>query len=114
MGVAPILFQYGSEVAYLIQEGTSAVYRWANSIRGSFFFKGYKLYVLENGGVEQDPYDWWNAMYNTTKKVFKENNITADQIRGDGIQMECQNSVMGTGLLITLFKVALPKVGHFI
>ena len=24
--------------------------------------EGYKLYVLENGGVEQDTNEWWNAM----------------------------------------------------
>ena len=33
--------------------------------------EGYKLYVLEGGGAEQDPEEWWTAMKNTTKAVFE-------------------------------------------
>ena len=28
--------------------------------------KGYKLYVFPDGGAEQDPNEWWNAMCYTT------------------------------------------------
>src|SRR5690554_7755692 len=44
--------------------------------------ESYNLYMLENGGVEQDPGEWWQAMGDTTKKVLRESNIAAGQIKG--------------------------------
>lgn len=29
----------------------------------------YALYFLDNGGVEQDPEEWWNAMARSTKRL---------------------------------------------
>ena len=31
---------------------------------------GYKLYILPDGGAEQDPDEWWNAMCETTKTAL--------------------------------------------
>ena len=36
----------------------------------------YGLTVLENGGVEQEPEDWFIAMCNTTKKIIAETNVS--------------------------------------
>lgn len=44
--------------------------------------QGYPLYVLDNGGVEQDGDDWWNAMCESTKELFAQTDITPDQIAG--------------------------------
>lgn len=33
--------------------------------------EAYELHVLENGGVEQDPDDWWQAMADSTKSFWK-------------------------------------------
>ena len=35
--------------------------------------QGYELYVFPDGGAEQDPDEWWDAMRSTTKKVGKSN-----------------------------------------
>ena len=32
---------------------------------------GYHLYILENGGAEQDADEWWNAMCSTTRQVLE-------------------------------------------
>ena len=36
---------------------------------------GYNLYILENGGAEQDADEWWNAMAVTTKSIFEDENV---------------------------------------
>lgn len=33
--------------------------------------KGYNLYMMENGGAEQNQEEWWEAMCLTTKKIFE-------------------------------------------
>ena len=33
--------------------------------------EGYKLYVFQDGGAEQDPNEWWSALCSTTKKVLE-------------------------------------------
>ncbi len=42
----------------------------------------YELHVLENGGVEQDPDDWWAAMGRSTKKLLEKTGIPKEDIRG--------------------------------
>ena len=32
---------------------------------------GYNLYVLDGGGAEQDPNEWWHAMCRTTGEVLE-------------------------------------------
>ncbi len=42
----------------------------------------YDLYVLDNGGVEQDPNQWWDAMGVTTKKLLEKTGIDKEEIKG--------------------------------
>lgn len=55
---------------------------------------GYGLYILENGGAEQDEEQWWDAMCFTTKKLFKNINIEPSQIAGISFCSQMQGLVM--------------------
>jgi xylulokinase len=44
--------------------------------------EGYELFMMENGGAEQDPDDWWRAMCTATKKVLAASGVSARQIAG--------------------------------
>ena len=35
--------------------------------------EGYELHVLKNGGVEQEPDDWWQSMADCHEKAAREN-----------------------------------------
>ena len=54
----------------------------------------YELFITGNGGVEQDPNSWWNAMCSTTEKVLKQNNISADSIHGISFCSQMQGLVL--------------------
>lgn len=54
----------------------------------------YELTLVEGGGVEQDPQDWWNAMKQTTKGVLKGSGIQASQIRGISFCSQMQGLVL--------------------
>ncbi|MBN2657856.1 MAG: FGGY-family carbohydrate kinase [Spirochaetales bacterium] len=54
----------------------------------------YPLYILENGGAEQDVEDWWNAMTVTTRAVMKESGIAAEQIEGMSFCSQMQGLVL--------------------
>jgi xylulokinase len=56
--------------------------------------QGYKLYVLENGGAEQDPAEWWDAMCNTTKRIFEHTKIKKEQIAGISFCSQMQGLVL--------------------
>lgn len=56
--------------------------------------EGYELYMMENGGAEQDPDDWWRAMCNTTKKVLEKSGISASQIAGVSFCAQMQGLVL--------------------
>ena len=56
--------------------------------------KNYPLYILENGGAEQDGDDWWNAMCQTTKEVLETTGIAADQIEGLSFCSQMQGLVL--------------------
>lgn len=56
--------------------------------------EGYELYVAGDGGVEQDPCSWWNAMCSTTKKVLDKSNILADSIQGISFCSQMQGLVL--------------------
>ncbi len=55
---------------------------------------GYPLYVLEGGGAEQDPEEWWNALKETTHNVFNSCDITPDKIEGISFCSQAQGLVM--------------------
>ncbi|MCE2604254.1 hypothetical protein LH384_34760, partial [Pseudomonas aeruginosa] len=42
----------------------------------------YDLYVLENGGVEQDPQQWWRAMCDTTNQLLHKAGVAKEAIKG--------------------------------
>lgn len=56
--------------------------------------KNYPLYIMDNGGAEQDGGDWWNAMCQTTREVLKTTGITAAQIEGISFCSQMQGLVL--------------------
>lgn len=56
--------------------------------------KGYGLYILENGGAEQDEEEWWSALCDTTKELFTQTDITPDQISGISFCSQMQGLVL--------------------
>lgn len=44
--------------------------------------RSYPLYILENGGAEQDGDDWWNAMRESTAEVLARTGISPEKIAG--------------------------------
>jgi len=56
--------------------------------------EGYDLYVLDNGGVEQDPQQWWTAMCSTTNKVLESSKLTKDCISGISFCSQMQGLVL--------------------
>jgi ribulose kinase len=59
-GVKTCLFEIGDKVKLLVG-----------------CYASYGLYILENGGAEQDADEWWDAMCRTTKEVFHEDGYPA-------------------------------------
>lgn len=56
--------------------------------------KGYQLYVLENGGAEQDPQEWWDAMKATTRRIFADSSIKPEQVEGISFCSQAQGLVL--------------------
>ena len=54
----------------------------------------YELHVLENGGVEQDPTDWWEAMARSTKKLLEKTGVDKTEIKGISFCAQFQTVVM--------------------
>ncbi|WDV47188.1 FGGY-family carbohydrate kinase [Clostridiaceae bacterium M8S5] len=55
---------------------------------------GYNLHVIENGGVEQDPDDWWRAMCKTTREVIEKIKISPEKIKGLSFSAQMQGLVL--------------------
>ncbi len=56
---------------------------------------GYNLYIVENGGAEQDADEWWQAMCTTTKTVFKKvPYVKPEQIEGISFCSQMQALVL--------------------
>ncbi|MFB0921566.1 MAG: FGGY family carbohydrate kinase, partial [Oscillospiraceae bacterium] len=56
--------------------------------------KGYPLTVLPNGGAEQQPDDWWEAMCVTTKQVLAESGISPEAVEGLSFCSQMQGLVL--------------------
>ena len=56
--------------------------------------EGYGLYLLEGGGAEQEPEEWWQAMCRTTRELFARTDITPDQIAGLSFCSQMQGLVL--------------------
>lgn len=57
-------------------------------------YGSYNLYMVENGGAEQDGDEWWNAMCTTTKEIFTKCDVTPDQIAGISFCSQMQALVL--------------------
>lgn len=51
----------------------------------------YHLYLLDNGGAEQDPDEWWDAICTSTNAMMHKNGIPPEMIKGISFcgQMQC-------------------------
>ncbi len=56
--------------------------------------EGYGLYILPDGGAEQDPDEWWAAICSTTKKIFQKTDIKPEQVEGISFCSQMQGLVM--------------------
>ncbi len=56
--------------------------------------QGYRLYILGNGGAEQEEEDWWSAMCSTTKKLFADIGIKPSEIAGISFCSQMQGLVL--------------------
>lgn len=54
----------------------------------------YELYFLDNGGVEQEPEEWWNAMGKSTKRLLETTGVDKEEIRGISFCSQMQTLVM--------------------
>lgn len=55
---------------------------------------GYDLYVLDNGGIEQDPQQWWDAMCVTTKQVLEKTGLAKEEVKGISFCAQMQAVVL--------------------
>jgi len=76
-GVKTCLFEIGDQIK-LISDAT----------------EGYELYILPDGGAEQDPDEWWDAMRKTTAAVFSKTKVKPDQVDGISFCSQAQGLVL--------------------
>ena len=55
---------------------------------------GYKLYVFSDGGAEQEPQDWWDALCSTTKIVLDKCDVDVKDICGISFCSQMQGLVL--------------------
>ena len=55
---------------------------------------GYNLYVLDGGGAEQDPGEWWYAMCRTTRDVLADSGVKPESISGISFCSQMQGLVL--------------------
>ncbi|MBQ1489177.1 MAG: carbohydrate kinase, partial [Lachnospiraceae bacterium] len=53
----------------------------------------YGLFISDNGGVEQDTEEWWNAICSTTGDLFKHSEVKPENIEGMAFCSQMQGSV---------------------
>jgi xylulokinase len=95
----------GSREKYIlaIDLGTSGSKTALATIFGEiidFEFQSVPLYLLPNGGAEQDPGDWWNAIIITAKKLLSKGLVPPEDI----VAISCSTQWSGT--------VAVDKDGN--
>lgn len=57
-------------------------------------YEGYGLYILPNGGAEQDAEEWWEAMCKSTKRLFEKTSVRPEQIGGLSFCSQMQGMVL--------------------
>ncbi len=76
-GVKTCIFELGEEIK-LISDASA----------------GYNLYVFPDGGAEQEPQEWWDAMCVTTKKVLDKCDVNIKDICGISFCSQMQGLVL--------------------
>lgn len=56
--------------------------------------QGYQLYLVENGGAEQEVEEWWEAMCSTTKELFSKTSVQPFEIAGISFCSQMQGLVL--------------------
>jgi xylulokinase len=56
--------------------------------------EGYGLYLLKNGGAEQEPEEWWQAMCRTTRALFSQVEIAPEAVSGVSFCSQMQGLVL--------------------
>lgn len=56
--------------------------------------QGYGLYILDNGGAEQDADEWWGAMCLTTRKLFELTEVKPADVAGISFCSQMQGLVL--------------------
>jgi len=54
----------------------------------------YELYILENGGAEQDTEEWWRAMCESTKALLDKTGVSPNEIDGISFCSQMQGLVL--------------------
>ena len=56
--------------------------------------RGYPLYILPDGGAEQDGDEWWKAMCESTREIFGKTQIRPEQVAGISFCSQMQGLVL--------------------
>ena len=56
--------------------------------------EGYGLYLLEGGGAEQEPEEWWQAICRTTRALFGKTDVRPEQVAGVSFCSQMQALVL--------------------
>ena len=56
--------------------------------------RGYPLYIMPDGGAEQDGDDWWKAMCESTAELFTKTDIKPEQVAGISFCSQMQGLVL--------------------
>ncbi|HIZ43275.1 MAG TPA: FGGY-family carbohydrate kinase [Firmicutes bacterium] len=56
--------------------------------------RGYGLYILENGGAEQDEEEWWQAVCGTTKELFDQTAVRPEEVAGISFCSQMQGLIL--------------------
>lgn len=67
----------------------------------------YGLYILDNGGAEQNTEEFWQAMCTTTHELLEKADVTPEQIKGISFCSQMQGLVKGL-----IDKYSLPFVAY--
>ncbi len=57
-------------------------------------YGSYNLYILDNGGAEQDADEWWNAMCTTTRELLEKTKVAPKDIKGISFCSQMQGLVL--------------------
>ena len=73
----------------------SCLYQISNGIKFvAGGYEGYDLYILENGGAEQDAQQWWDAMCSSTKELFSKTEVMPQEVEGITFCSQMQGLVL--------------------